>query len=66
MTEMASGSHDRRSAAARSRQWWVADEEPEIVAAELSEGPRLPRWMRARTLMVLGLAAAALGTAILF
>lgn len=49
----------------RAGEWWVADEEPEIVSADHSERPALSRWMRQRLLMLLGLAAAALFSAVL-
>lgn len=49
----------------RAGEWWVADEEPEVVSADRSEGPSLPRWMRQRLVMLLGLAAAALFSAVL-
>jgi hypothetical protein len=49
----------------RAGEWWVADEEPEVVSADRSERPSLPRWMRQRLVMLLGLAAAALFSAVL-
>jgi hypothetical protein len=64
MSEIASSSRNE-ALTARSREWWVADEEPEIVSAQQGHRPRLPRWARQRTAMVLGLAAAGLCAAIL-
>ena len=64
MTEIAS--HPRETSRdGRSREWWVADEEPESVSAEQSERHGLPWWLRHRAAMLVGLAAAALFSAIL-
>jgi hypothetical protein len=58
-------SHPSYPARSRAGAWWVADEEPEILSADLSERPSVPAWMRQRILMLLGLAAAAFFSAVL-
>jgi hypothetical protein len=58
-------SHPTDHGRSRAGAWWVADEEPEILSADRSERPALPAWMRQRIVMLLGLAAAALFSAVL-
>jgi hypothetical protein len=64
MKPMRSTSEDRVRAA-RAGEWWVADEEPEVLSADRADGHLLPRWARQRAMMLLGLAAAALCSAVL-
>ena len=54
-----------RVRAARAGEWWVADEEPEILSADRTDRHLLPRWARQRAMMLLWLAAAVLCSAVL-
>jgi hypothetical protein len=56
-------SHLQDPGRTRSGEWWVADEEPEVESADRSEGHS--KWVRQRLAMLLGLAAAALFSAML-
>jgi hypothetical protein len=65
MKKMRSTSEERVRAV-RAGEWWVADEEPEVLSADRTDRRLLPRWSRQRAMMLLGLAAAALCSAVLF
>ncbi len=49
----------------RSGDWWVADEEPEVVTAEPGARRLFPRWHRHRFMMLIALAAGVLFSALL-
>jgi hypothetical protein len=56
---------EERVRAVRAGEWWVADEEPEVLSTDRTDRRLLRRWARQRAMMLLGLAAAALCSAVL-